>query len=834
MRRTAGMMLREPLMRGIGLLGLMLTATLASPLSAQPHRLPTGVTLDPAAPTHRAGNFPLGMAIPPDGRRVALLLCGWREQGLQIIDRATGTVLQTIPQPAAFLGIAFAPNGHSLWTSGGNEDALYQYEWREGAARLDRRISLDRLQPEKDEKKDGKKNEKKGEKKDEKKKDGTLYPSGLAFSPDGRSLYVANNLGDSLFVVDPATGNVRQRLQTDRFPYAVVASRDGAVYVTSWGDDTVVAFRADATGDLHRDRRIRVGRHPSAILLDEPHSRLFVTLSASDRIVIVDTKKAAVVATVSDKPPGEVSEGSTPDALALSRDGRRLFVAEADNNAVAVIMLAETSHGIAPKLIGRIPTEWYPSAVAVAGDDLLVVSAKGEGTRPNPLRQQPDTKMPDTSTDSTLGQITGSLMTIPANLSNAELAVFTARVTAANHWDTRLQSASYPPFHHVIYIIKENRTYDQVLGDLPVGDGDATLMYFPRTVSPNHHALAERFGTFDRFFVNAEVSADGHNWSTAAYATDYLEKTTPSEYSSRGRTYDYEGTNRDVIVDEDDDVAAPAAGYLWDLALRKKISLRNYGEFVVAAKEVGLDPAQGEFRVTRRALAGHTNLLYPPFDLEIRDQRRIDVWLEDFQRFVASAEMPALQIIRLPNDHTSAGKADMPTPRAAFADNDLALGRLIEALSHSPFWKDTVVFVLEDDAQNGPDHVDSHRSPLFVISPWNRPGVVHRFANTTDVIATIEQILGLASMSQFDRFGRPLRDVFASTPDFHSYDALKPDVDLNEKNPKGTKEATESATLDLSRADAADEETFNRILWRMMKGNRSMLESVRPAGPLMP
>jgi YVTN family beta-propeller protein len=826
-------MLRELSMRRIALLGLLALAANALPLNAEPYRLPTGVMLDPAAQTHRAGNFPLGMALSPEGRRVALLLCGWREQGVQIVDRATGMVMQTIPQPAAFLGIAFAPDGRSLWASGGNEDALYQYAWNDGTARLDRRISLDPPRPEKIEKNDEKKNGKKDEKK---KKDGTLYPSGLAFSPDGRSLYVANNLGDSLFVLDPATGSVRQRLQTDRYPYAVVASRDGAVYVSSWGDDTVVAFRVDASGDLRRDRRIRVGRHPSAMLLDEPRSRLFVTLSANDRIVVVDTKKGTVVARLNDAPPGQISEGSTPDALALSRDGRRLFVAEADNNAVAVFALAAGSHGIAARLVGRIPTEWYPSALDVAGDELFVVSAKGAGSAPNPKRQQPDVKMPDSSTDYTLGQIAGSLMTVPANLPAAELQTLTARVTAANHWLARpTRSAPYPQFRHVIYVIKENRTYDQILGDLPVGDGDSSLTYFPRAVSPNHHALAERFGVFDRFFVNAEVSADGHNWSTAAYATDYLEKTTPSEYSGRGRKYDYEGVNRDVIVDEDDDVAAPAAGYVWDLALRKKISLRNYGEFVVEAKELGLDPAQGEFRVTRRALAAHTNLLYPPFDLAIPDQRRIDVWLDDFRRFVASGDMPALQIIRLPNDHTSAGKADMPTPRAAFADNDLALGRLVEALSHSPFWKDSVVFVLEDDAQNGPDHVDSHRSPLFVISPWNRSGVVHRFANTTDVIATMEEILGLAAMSQFDRFGRPLRDVFAATADLRPYDALKPDVDLNEKNPKDTREASESALLDLSRADAADEVSFNRILWQMIKGDQAELQPVRsPAGPLMP
>src|SRR5512141_342100 len=281
------------------------------------------------------------------------------------------------------------------------------------------------------------------------------------------------------------------------------------------------------------------------------------------------------------------------------------------------------------------------------------------------------------------------------------------------------------------------------------GDADPSLVYFPRPVSPNHHALAERFGIFDRFFVNAEVSADGHNWSAGAYATEYVEKTVPSNYSGRGRSYDYEGTNRGRVVAGDDDAAEPAVGYLWDAAARAGISFRNYGEFVDDRRRPS---GKTSYIGTKPFLAAHTDTTFPGFDLDIPDQVRADEWLREFQEFERSGSMPALEIMRLPNDHTSGASAGAPTPRALVADNDLALGRVVEALSRSRFWSSTVVFVLEDDAQDGPDHVDSHRSPVLVISPWSRGGVSHRFANTTDVLATIAEILHLPPLSQFQLY----------------------------------------------------------------------------------
>jgi hypothetical protein len=396
------------------------------------------------------------------------------------------------------------------------------------------------------------------------------------------------------------------------------------------------------------------------------------------------------------------------------------------------------------------------------------------------------------------------------------LADLSKRVAKANGWDATRTAAKYPPFKHVIYIIKENRTYDQVFGDVPEGDGDPSLVFFPETLSPNHHALAKRFGLFDRFFVNAEVSADGHNWSTAAYASDYVEKTVQSQYSHRRPDFDYQGTNRDRLVSDDDDVNAPSTGYLWDLAVRKKITLRDYGEFVIQGAELG----RSEKSVgTKSALRATTSPDYVGWDLDVPDQQRADVWIAEFNRYVADGNLPALEIMSLPNDHTAGLDHDKPTPRAYMADNDLALGRIIETLSKSQYWRDTVVFVLEDDAQSGPDHVDSHRSVLLTISAYNHGGVVHRFTNTTDVVATIEEILGLDTLSQFDYFGRPLRMIFSAQPDLTPYSAITPKVDLNERNPPAPPQpATGMSSLDFSRPDAVDDDTLNRILWRAIKG----------------
>ncbi|HEY1951238.1 MAG TPA: SMP-30/gluconolactonase/LRE family protein [Gemmatimonadaceae bacterium] len=767
-------------------------------------RLPTGARLDPAGSSYDLGSMPLAMALSPDRSRVVVLLNGWREQGIQVVDRASGRVLQKIPLTAVFLGLIFSPDGRSLYVSGGNQDVIYRFDWRDDRATLADSIVLAVKEP---------------------RKSGTSYPAGIAISRDGRTLYAAENLADRVAVVDLATRRVVQRFPTERYPYGVAVGADGTVFVSAWGGWTVSALPASANGMLEQGTRIKAGRHPSAMLTSADGSRLFVASGSTDRITVLDARSKQVVATLTDPSPAATGEGSTPNALALSPDGRRLFVAEADNNAVAVFDLSAATSGSSSSaandtLTGRIPVGWYPSALVADAGDLLVLNGKGRGTAPNPGHWQPGQQQPPHTPDYTLGQINGTLTIIPAvNATATELVAFSSRVASANGWDIAPARKNYPPFEHVIYIIKENRTYDQVFGDLRQADGDSSLLFFPRSVSPNHHALAERFGIFDRFFVNAEVSPDGHNWSTGAYVADYGEKTIPSHYSSRGRTYDYQGMNRDSIPD--DDVQEPSNGYLWNLAQRAGITYRDYGEFVAEQDD---PPATGmvvHAEATKRALVDHTNTSYSGWNLDIPDQARVDVWLRDFQGFVRDGNLPALEIMALPNDHTSGSRAGKPTPRAYMADNDLALGRIVDALSHSPFWKNTVVFVLEDDAQDGPDHIDSHRSPLLVISAYNRFGVTHRFANTTDVLATIEDILGLARMSQFDNYGRPLREIWETTPDLTPYVALRSSVPLDEKNPARGALAEASKLLALEKADMADENLFNRILWGAIKGDRA-------------
>jgi YVTN family beta-propeller protein len=780
--------------------------------STEAPRLPTGKRLDPAGRRSDVGALPLALVASPDGKRIVLLLSGYRENGVQVIDRGTGAITQTLVQPAAFIGLTFSRDGKRLYASGGNDDVVYAYDWTDGRATLADTLVLARRKQH---------------------MDGTRYPAGVGVSPDGTTLYVAENLADSLAVVDIASGRVKQRLATERYPYGVVVADDGTVYVSAWGGSTVSVFTTANGGEITSAGRITVGRHPSALLLNHDGSRLFAASATTDRITVVDTRRREVITQLSDAAPSGPSEGSTPNALALSPDGQTLYVAEADNNAVVLFPLSASTSGLPTAtgndaLSGRIPTDWYPSGLAVSRDSLFVANAKGRGTAPNVDGPDPIKARGWNARNYTLGQIAGTLMMTALPQRTNELAEYSTRVARANGWDREARSTGYPPIEHVIYVIKENRTYDQVLGDLAQADGDTALLFFPRSISPNHHALAERFGIYDRFFVNAEVSPDGHNWSTAAYVSDYAEKTIPSNYSNRGRTYDYEGTNRNEVPD--DDVASPGTGYLWNLAAKAGISFRNYGEFVV-------DPPHGSesqlYRGSKPFLAEHTNESYPGFDMNITDQKRVDIWIAELREFERAGRMPALEIVRLPNDHTSGARANSPTPRAYMADNDLALGRMIEALSRTKFWVSTAVFVLEDDAQNGSDHVDSHRSVMLAISPWARGGVMHHFVNTTDVIATIEQLLKIGTMSQFDHFGRSLRDIWAAKPDTRPYTALVPAVSLTEKNPKVGIGAEESKKLALGKEDIADEELFNKILWRAIKGKEPPRQQTM-SSPLRP
>jgi len=709
-----------------------------------------------------------------------------------VVDRVAGKVVQRLPQRGAFVGLAWSADGRALYASGGGADVIYVYSWDASAsvrAALVDSIALDRA---------GSKTRR--------------YPAGIALSSDGHRLYVVENIGDSLAVVDLASRRVVQRLAAGPYPYTVAVAAE-RVYVSAWGADFVSVFETGKNGILSACHPIDAGRHPSALAVSRDGSRIYAASASTDRVAVIDTRSNRVLSWLHDALPGGVAEGCTPNALALSPDGRQLFVAEADANAVTVFDLSAESSGDSTtttrdRLSGRIPVEWYPCALVVDGDSLFVVNGKGRGTGPNPNGPQPNRPLAKGAPRGyTLGQLNGTISIVPAAPEHAALDAFTRRVSAANGWDVppSERSATYPPFKHVVYIIKENRTFDQILGDIAQADGDTSLTFFPRRVTPNHHALCERFGIFDRFFVNAEVSYQGHPWTTAAYVTDFLEKTTPSDYNRTrmGR-------------DEPGDVDDPAAGYVWDAAIRKGLTIRNYGEY---SERTDADAAgRTRTRAELPALAPYTHPDYPSFDMNIPDQRRADIWIQELHEFEKTGAMPALEILHLPNDHTSGVASGHPTPAAAMADNDLALGRIVEALSRSPFWKSTVLFALEDDAQGGADHVDSHRSVVLVVSAWNRGGVFHRFVNTTDVLATIEEILGMEPMSQFDRFGRPLREVWSDHPDDRPYVALTPEQSLTQMNVASGPDARASDGMDLTGADRIDDDELNRILWRAIKG----------------
>jgi DNA-binding beta-propeller fold protein YncE len=620
----------------------------ASPglLLSQTRPLPTGVRLDPAGDNIKIGNMPLAMTFAPSGEKLIVSLGGWREQGIQVVDLQTRHVDQSIKQDGAFLGLAFSRDGRTLYASGGNEDSIYCYDWDGRAARLRTRIELAKKDP---------------------KQMGTRYPAGLAVSNDGKFLYVAENLADVLAVVDLSNLTIIQRLATEHYPYAVNVAHDNTVYVSAWGGRSVSVFQAQTSGQLSYSGRIGVGRHPSAMALNNSGSALFVTLASVDQVVMVDTRQRRVIRRFSDAAPSGPQAGSTPNALALSSDESRLYIAEADSNAVALFDLKRqrrnNSH-VAETPIGRIPTDWYPTDVLERGGKLFVLSGKGQGSTANPEGPTPGSGI-ERPLAFALGQLNGSLRFLSTNFTRNALSGFSRRVAEANGWHVPSAKRRYPPFKHVVYIIKENRTYDQVFGDMPHADGDSSLLFFGQDTTPNHRALAERFGLFDRFFTNAEVSSQGHIWSTAAYVTDYGEKTIPSIYSDRRPDVD-EG-----------DVDEPANGFLWTLAVNSGITFRDYGEWV----QMG---SQG-FSTTRPGLRPDISASYPVFDMSIPDQRRADVWISELNEFITHGEMPQLEIMHLPGDHTAGGKPGMRTPRACMADNDLALGRIVDALSHSPF-----------------------------------------------------------------------------------------------------------------------------------------------------
>lgn len=693
-------------------------------------------------------------------------------------------------------------------------------------------------------------------------------PAGLATSADGKYLYSVDNTAkpnaevDSvLHVFETATGKQVAAIPIPAYPYALVR-RANALYFTSEADGTVsVVGIADPTAPLIT-RTLKTGANPAYLLLSWDESRLYVSNASSDTVTVINPASNTVIQTMLLRPPQARNlPGCTPLGMAESADGSRLFVALADMNAVAVV---STKTGVTE---GYIPTGWYPSDVALSGDSLLVTCARGTQTRnpngkPVPVAQADFPKRAQYVYNILEG--TATRLSIASTLK--DLPALTAQVMENNALRGKTDllerakaALKNPGIEHVIYVIKENRTYDQVLGDVKRGNGDPSLTLFGRDVTPNQHALAERFVLLDNFYCCAEVSGDGWNWSTAGMASHYVSRNVPYGYSGHTRPYDYEGTNNDIAIDTlgKPDVARPAGGYLWDAAKNAGVTIRNYGFFVTYD---GANPRTPEGRTEDsntgkqvallNALAPDTDpdfreydIAYPDSDAakshglpiptkglaafgKYKSPSRIAEFLREYDGFVRDKTMPGLCLLRLPRDHTAGTTAGAPSPRAMVADNDYAVGQLVEAVSKSPYWKKTAIFIVEDDAQNGYDHVDAHRSIAFVISPFvKKNSHDSRFYNTDSTLHTIENLLGLTPMNQYDAVASTI-NVWTKRPDNDApYTAILPTKAIvGEINAKTAYRALDSARmLNARREESAPDEELNEILWRNAKGVKAVL-----------
>jgi YVTN family beta-propeller protein len=772
--------------------------------------LPNGRLLTPSGTQTEVAPYPFALALTPDGRRVVAACTGADDQSLHLLDAATGKLLAKEPVKKSWLGLAISPDGARVYLAGAGGKNVLVY-----ALEGDRFVAGQALPLRKAD--------------EPAKLDAT--PSGLAVSADGRSLWVARILLNDLVRIDLSSRTVAASVAVGVHPYRPVLSPDGTLLaVANWGAASVSLVDAGSGAVV---ATVKTEDHPSDLLFSRDGRTLFVAQSNRNLVAAVDLSARSVARQISvalgPDGPGTPSadalpDGSTPNALALSPDGRTLYVANADDDAVAVVDVGGDAHAARTK--GFIPSGWYPAALALSADGktLWVANAKGGWSWSNAEGGPDPTRKSD-------GKAWKKTRTIPGSVSRVdvpsakELARLTARAYANRRPGARgaspaRASAVVPaapggssPIRHVVYVIRENRTYDQVLGDLPQGNGDANLTIFGRDVTPNAHALAEEFVLLDNLYCDAEVSADGHNWSMGAYATDFVEKVWPPDYGSRGFDYLFEGNDANAF---------PTNGYLWDAAARAGLSLRNYGEFVGVSAEWSPTVRSLE-EGAEGALKGNTCPFYPGFDLDVLDNARIDVFLKEFRGFVKAKEMPRLLILRLGNDHTAGTKKGERTPRAMVAENDVALGRLVEAISRSPFWKDTAIFVIEDDAQNGSDHVDAHRTVGFVISPYTRrKGFVDStMYATVSMLRTMELILGLPPLSQHDAGATPMTNAFADTPDPAPFVHRETKIPFYEMNPDGAPLQAQSNGWDFTKEDAAPDLALNEAIWKSVRGAES-------------
>jgi YVTN family beta-propeller protein len=778
-------------------------------------QLPNGWRIAPTGRHSHIGDLPLNMVWDPSGRSLIVANNGWTRPTLTIFDAVNFQIRATVPVDHAWLGLAWHPDGSRLFTSGAAQNAINQFSWDGVTLKPAGQIAIAPpvMRPTFET------------------LDDSGFIGGIAVTPDGTRLFAVHVLGTALSMIDINRGAVVKTIELEAEPYTALVSADGrTLFVSEWGGARVLFFDA---ATLEPKGEVAVGEHPNAMLQSRDGARLFVACASTNAVWVIDlaARKATEqigVALFPDAPPG-----TTPNALALSPDGRTLLVANADNNTVAVVDIESPQKS---EVEGFIPTGWYPTGVTFdrEGRQIYILSGKGLSSSANPRGPVPGSRGAE---GQYIGQmLQGTLSQLPVP-DAAGLKALTARVYEITAYsDTkRLTPADAPTdspiprrvgdpsaIKYVFYVIRENRTYDQVFGDLPMGNGDPALTLFGEEITPNAHALAREFVLFDNFYVDAEVSYDGHAFSTGAYATDVVEKIWPTNYGQRGGIYLSEG--RGPRRNPYGNLSAPPQGYIWDFATRAGVTVRSYGEFAHR------DPASGKAVASVPGLAGRVHPDYPPYDLSIPDNTRVDVWLKEFQEFERTGALPRLSIIRLGNDHTAGTRPGARTPRAMVAENDVALGRVVEAISRSRFWKESAIFVLEDDAQNGPDHVDAHRSIALVVSPFTKRKALDSTLYTTSaMLRTMELILGLPPMSQYDAAATPMYNAFQPTPVVTSYAALPARVSIEETNAPSAWGAQASLKMNLREADLAPELELNEIIWRSIRGADSPMPPPRRA-----
>ncbi len=811
-------------------LTLALCAALASVPATAQTRLPNGWRVTPAGtPIPLPGDLPLAMQFSPDGKTLVTLTGGYHDHGVSLIDPQTNTLTQTVPLGKDWAGMCFDPEGDDLYVSGGGppSERLLKGAAKAGAPAamleafghpiLHLGFANGRLSPKQPIDIPGlsEVSQTKGE-------TPARFIAGLATGPD-EALYAVNIQTDTVYKLAGKPRVVAASAQVGDRPYAAAVSPDGkTLAVSNLGGRSVSFLRAS---DLKETVRVTVGTHPNALAW-AGDGRLFVANAGSNSVSVLAGNTVRETIKTSLSPTDLV--GSTPDALALSPDGKRLYVANADNNDVAVVDISNAKES---RVLGFIPTGWYPSALAVSPDGrtLYVGTGKGLGFRGNfpsvgPALSVRTENGTGKKYDYIGGVLSGTVCAVRLP-DAAGLEAYTRQVVAnvpmpfIEQVPRRMGAVTFgaPSLHkikHVLYIIRENRTYDQVFGDMKQGNGDPSLTLFGQAVTPNAHALASHYVLLDNLYCNGEVSEDGHQWCDAAYATNFTEKVWPSGYSDRGEP------------DADEHETASPAGYLWDNCARHGLTFQTYGEFSSFKSSPNMPPVfTGD-----KGLTGHASAAWNAISFDRHDTERTALFLADLHAAEKTGDWPRFTVMSLGEDHTQGQQAGKYTPAAHVAANDQALGQIIEGVSHSRFWKDTAIFVIEDDAQDGPDHVDAHRTAGLVISPYvKRSAVDSTMYTTTSMVRTIELILGLPPMTQYDQHATPLLACFTGKADLTAYTSLAPNVDLEAKNPDKGPGAEASAKLDFSAPDRADPAALNAILWSALKPGVKMPAPIRSA-----